>query len=193
MLAYNDNPTATGSYVWITADTTTGRRSRASAISAARRAYERAHGVTLSLLAKSYSETPGFMARSSFRYRIRRLTPATVRTYRRVRAAGWTAADAYRFAVDDARLTAAENNGLIWFTREPDYDFRPADMSDIPEIIEYETKGLSDGSLELFGIVAHTPTDPDHAASLWGIVVPVDDWIYPRYIEIELASEASVI
>jgi hypothetical protein len=72
MAAYDDNPQAVGDYVWISADDTTGRRSRAAQISAARKAYREAHGVTLTLIAQSYSETPGFLSRSAFRYRINR-------------------------------------------------------------------------------------------------------------------------
>ena len=60
MSAYDDNPNVVGSFVWIMADDTAGRRSRASQIGAARRAYEQAHGVELRLLARSYDETPGF-------------------------------------------------------------------------------------------------------------------------------------
>jgi hypothetical protein len=70
--AYNDNPQAIGDYVWINADDTAGRRSRAAQINAARKAYQAEHGVTLTLIAQSYSETPGFLARSAFRYRINR-------------------------------------------------------------------------------------------------------------------------
>jgi hypothetical protein len=71
-LAYNDNPRVTGDYVWITCDDTAGRRSRAAHINHERRRYAEVHGVTLTLLAKSYSESPGFLHRSSFRYRITR-------------------------------------------------------------------------------------------------------------------------
>jgi hypothetical protein len=72
-LAYNDNPRVTGDYVWITCDATAGRRSRAAHISHECRRYQAEHGVTLTLLAKSYSETYGFLHQSSFRYRITRL------------------------------------------------------------------------------------------------------------------------
>lgn len=77
MTAYDDNPRVTGDYVWIKAENCTGRygpdrRGRASAINAGKRAYEREHGVTLELLAKSYSETWGFLHQSAFRYRIHR-------------------------------------------------------------------------------------------------------------------------
>jgi hypothetical protein len=61
---------STDRWIWIRADSTHGRRSRASAINAAKRAYERAHGVRLALISKSYSETHGFLSRSEFRYEI---------------------------------------------------------------------------------------------------------------------------
>ena len=72
MDTYDDNPDAIGDYVWITCDSAHGRRTRAGSISFAKRAYERAHGVTLTLIHKSYSETFGFLSRSSFRYSITR-------------------------------------------------------------------------------------------------------------------------
>jgi hypothetical protein len=72
MPAYDDNPDATGDYVQITCDATTGRRSRAAQINAARRRYQSGHGVTLTLIARSYSETHGFMHRSAFKYEIGR-------------------------------------------------------------------------------------------------------------------------
>jgi hypothetical protein len=70
MTAYNDNPYLVGDYVWITADDTAGRRSRAAQINAERRRYAREHHVTLKLLARSYDETIGFLHRSAFRYKI---------------------------------------------------------------------------------------------------------------------------
>jgi hypothetical protein len=60
----------TTSYAWIRQDSTGDRRSRAAAINAAKREYERANGVTLTLIHKSYSETHGFLARSEFRYTV---------------------------------------------------------------------------------------------------------------------------
>ena len=72
MSAYDDNPRATGRYVTIKADDTTGRRSRAAQINAHRRRYEISHGVGLTLISKSYSETYGFLAQSAFRYTINR-------------------------------------------------------------------------------------------------------------------------
>lgn len=63
---------ATWDYIWINADDTTDRRSRAAQANAARRSFERAHNVTLTLVTRSYSETPGFLYRSAFRYRITR-------------------------------------------------------------------------------------------------------------------------
>lgn len=116
-----------------------------------------------------------------------------LRQYRAARREGWGATDAVRFAKAEYALYLAEFDERIWFTREDDPEFRPADMSDIPEVIKFETEGLADGSLELFGIVAHTPADPDSAASLWGIVVSVNDRLYPRYIEISLAMEIGAI
>lgn len=49
------------------------RRSRASAISAAKRAYERANGVRLTLKSKRYDEDWGFLHRSEFQYTVTRL------------------------------------------------------------------------------------------------------------------------
>ena len=72
MTAYDDNPACAGNYVWIKADDTAGRQSRAAQINAAKRAYERKQSVLLALLHKSYSETPGFLHQSAFRYRIAR-------------------------------------------------------------------------------------------------------------------------
>ena len=72
MSTYTNNPGATGDTVTITADSSLGRRSRAASIRAWARGYERAHGVTLTLASKSYSETPGFLARSAFTYTIGR-------------------------------------------------------------------------------------------------------------------------
>lgn len=70
MTAYDDNPQAIGGYVWIKADSTESRRSRAAWINAARKAYQAEHGVTLTLITKTYDETSGFLSRSAFRYRI---------------------------------------------------------------------------------------------------------------------------
>lgn len=80
MPAYDDNPDVIGDYMWIKAENCAGRngpdrRGRASAVNAAKRAYEREHGVTLALLCKSYSETHGFLHQSAFRYRIIRPAP----------------------------------------------------------------------------------------------------------------------
>lgn len=72
MTAWNDNPDVTGDYVWIKADSTDSRRSRAGEASAERARYQREHGVRLELIARDYSETPGFLSRSAFRYRINR-------------------------------------------------------------------------------------------------------------------------
>jgi hypothetical protein len=76
MTAYDDNPEARGDWVWVTADDSTDRRSRASQVTAHRRRYEKAHGVRLEFITKHYSETPGFLSRSAFRYRILRPKPA---------------------------------------------------------------------------------------------------------------------
>jgi hypothetical protein len=89
MPAYDDNPAVTGDYVWITADGTAGRRSRAAQVNAAKRAYERSHGVTLTLLARSYSETYGFLHRSAFRYEIGRPGQSFTITYMSVRCEVW--------------------------------------------------------------------------------------------------------
>ena len=48
------------------------RHSRGAQISAHRRRYEREHGVTLTLICKTYDETHGFLCRSAFRYEIGR-------------------------------------------------------------------------------------------------------------------------
>lgn len=60
--------------VYIRADDTTGRRSRASQITARKLSYQRERGVILTLVSKSYSETFGFLSRSEFRYRVSRVT-----------------------------------------------------------------------------------------------------------------------
>jgi hypothetical protein len=72
MTTYNDNPNASGGQVTITCDDTLGRRSRAAQIRAAVRAYERDHGVKLTLAGRDYSETHGFLSRSAFTYDISR-------------------------------------------------------------------------------------------------------------------------
>lgn len=59
----------TDDFVTICADDNAGRRSRASQISALKRKYEAEKSCWLMLIYRSYSETPGFMSRSSFRYR----------------------------------------------------------------------------------------------------------------------------
>ena len=58
--------------VYIRADDTTDRRSRASQITARKLSYQRERGVSLTLVSKSYSETYGFLSRSEFRYSSRR-------------------------------------------------------------------------------------------------------------------------
>jgi hypothetical protein len=68
MSAYLDS--ATDGYIIINADSTAGRRSRAAQVNAAKRRYEAAHDITLTLVGKSYSETAGFLSRSSFRYQV---------------------------------------------------------------------------------------------------------------------------
>jgi hypothetical protein len=72
MSTYDDNPTATGGSVTITADDSLGRRSRAAQIRQAARAYAQEHAVTLTLIGRSYSETHGFLSRSAFTYTIGR-------------------------------------------------------------------------------------------------------------------------
>lgn len=64
--------------VYIRADDSTGRRSRASQITARKLRYERERGVTLTLVSKSYSETYGFLSRSEFRYSMRRAPRVTM-------------------------------------------------------------------------------------------------------------------
>lgn len=59
-------------FITINADDTSDRRSRAAQISAHKRRQEKALGVTLTLISKSHSETHGFLAQSSFRYRVAR-------------------------------------------------------------------------------------------------------------------------
>ena len=71
-MSSNDNPGMVGQFVTITSDSTRDRRSRAGEINAGRRRYQREHGVTLTLVSKSYSETYGFLSRSAFRYSIER-------------------------------------------------------------------------------------------------------------------------
>jgi hypothetical protein len=72
MPVYSNNPDALGDSVTITCDDTLGRRSRAAQIRAAVRAYERDHGVKLTLAGRDYSETHGFLSRSAFAYNISR-------------------------------------------------------------------------------------------------------------------------
>ena len=64
MSAYPDG------YVTINADSTASRRSRAAQINAEKRRHEAVHNVSPTLISKSYSETPGFLSRSSFRYQV---------------------------------------------------------------------------------------------------------------------------
>lgn len=70
MGVYHDNPKAIGGYVWIKADSTRDRRSRAGQIHHARIAYEEEHNVKLELITKSYDEAYGFLHQSAFRYKI---------------------------------------------------------------------------------------------------------------------------
>ena len=58
----------TDRYVFITCDDSSDRRTRAAHITAAKRAYQRQHGVILALDHKTYSEQHGFLSRSVFRY-----------------------------------------------------------------------------------------------------------------------------
>lgn len=69
-MAYNDNPRGTGDYVWIKADSTGNRRSRAAQIGAEKRAYQKEHGVTLKFITMNRDETYGFLHRTAVRYRI---------------------------------------------------------------------------------------------------------------------------
>lgn len=57
-----------GADVYIRADDTTDRRSRAAQITARKLRYERERHAVLTLVSKSYSETHGFLSRSEFRY-----------------------------------------------------------------------------------------------------------------------------
>lgn len=63
---------ASAGIVAIQADDSTDRRSRASQAGTVKRAYEREHNVTLTLVSTSYSETHGFLARSRFNYSVTR-------------------------------------------------------------------------------------------------------------------------
>jgi hypothetical protein len=59
----------------VNADDSTDRRSRGAQAAAVKRAYERAQpGVRLSRASSSYSETPGFLARTSITYRVTGVT-----------------------------------------------------------------------------------------------------------------------
>lgn len=71
--ATDEDQAATQDFVWIHADDTTDRRSRAGQIGAERRRFELAHNVRLELIAKSYDEAPGFLHRSAFRFRVTQL------------------------------------------------------------------------------------------------------------------------
>lgn len=57
-------------YVWITADSSGNRRSRASQIAVVKHNWEAGTGKRLTFDHASYSETHGFLARSEFRYKI---------------------------------------------------------------------------------------------------------------------------
>lgn len=71
-MADNDNPNAIGDYVWIKADSSGNRRSRAAEIGAEKRAYQKEHGVTLEFITMNRDEAPGFLSRTAVRYRITR-------------------------------------------------------------------------------------------------------------------------
>jgi hypothetical protein len=58
-------------FVTINADSTGDRRSRASAVNARKRYFEREARAKLTRIGEpSYSETPGFLSRTSIRYRV---------------------------------------------------------------------------------------------------------------------------
>lgn len=59
-----------GKHIWITVDGSAGRKTRAARINAEKRVYERTHNVQLTLTDKSYDETPGFLHRSRFYYKV---------------------------------------------------------------------------------------------------------------------------
>jgi hypothetical protein len=152
MAAYDDNPNLTGNYVWITADDTADRHSRAAQVNAAKRAYEHEHSVTLTLLAKSYSETPGFLHRSAFRYEVGRPGQEFTISYMSTRCDGWTDDPKHRFPTTAAaqayirssfRTTPvyirtwihapAGRQELIGFRSGHDWYFEPvSDRSELP-------------------------------------------------------------
>jgi hypothetical protein len=67
ILRFNDHIVA------IECDDNTNRRSRAAQIGAVKRWYEREMGVKLTLSSTSYSETYGFLHRSTFNYTVNTL------------------------------------------------------------------------------------------------------------------------
>lgn len=120
MIAYTDNPDARGNYVTVKADTTTGRRSRAGAITAAARAYAREHGVKLTLVSKSYDEANGFLSRSAFRYRITRL-PEAMEFYHVIKVRAGTFTDAPDNVYAPELYINTDEDGQISDTDDEDY------------------------------------------------------------------------
>lgn len=135
--------------------------------------------------------------------RARQLTDMATRGRWAGRSCGYwqPARCALNVARDEVALQEAENDGLIRFTWEWDQDYEPDGDYDLEE----ERSKLANGEWEALGCIAETPRvcahcggdlkgEWSHAASLWGIVVDVDDReSYRREVERELASEAGVI
>jgi hypothetical protein len=58
--------------LWLRADLTSDRRTRASAINALKRAIEKTYAVKLVKVSTSYDETYGFLPRTEIRYKVER-------------------------------------------------------------------------------------------------------------------------
>jgi hypothetical protein len=125
--------------------------------------------------------------------------------YRSLRSQGWRAQEALRHVRDDARLSDAEEAGLIRFRWEWDDEFDLDNYSDIPELIEEAREKLERDYWEARSCIAEVPSrtvrpfaDVDAwevSGSLWGVVGPFDrtDKDYRRSVEIDLAYESGVL
>lgn len=127
----------------------------------------------------------------------------------------WTTPARYAISIarDELALRIAESEGRIRFEWEYDPDYEPELAGDDDESrkwLEHDRKMLESGSWEALRCIAYVRTtkqphdcpscecEPieteENAASLWGIVVDIDDTHgYKREVERELASEAGVI
>lgn len=119
------------------------------------------------------------------------------------------AACALRVARDEVALRAAERDDRVRFRWEEDWEYAPE--SGIEEYDQEERVMLAAGSWEALGCIAEVPRkcghcgtvlgdDPsrddywEQGASLWGIVVDVDDREdYRREVEREPANEVGAL